>query len=52
VIVVLGLTRGKRGIGRLVGGLKRWRVGLGWYAASWCRMIKDSVELSSAIKFG
>ena len=27
-IVFTGLTRGKRGVRRLLGGLKRWRVGL------------------------
>ena len=33
-IVVTGLTRGKRGVRRLLGGLKRWRVRLWWYAAA------------------
>jgi uncharacterized protein len=33
-IVVVGLTRGKRGVRGLLGGLKRWRVGLWWYAAA------------------
>jgi membrane protease YdiL (CAAX protease family) len=33
-IVVTGITRGRRGIGQLLRGLKRWRVGLGWYAAA------------------
>ena len=33
-IVVTGLTRGKRGVRGLLGGLKRWRVGLWWYAAA------------------
>ena len=33
-IVVIGLTRGKRGVRRLLSGLKRWRVGLWWYAAA------------------
>jgi uncharacterized protein len=37
-IVVTGLTRGKRSVRRLLGGLKRWRVGLGWYAAA-CLLI-------------
>jgi membrane protease YdiL (CAAX protease family) len=32
--VVTGLTRGKRGVRGLLGGLKRWRVGLWWYAAA------------------
>lgn len=33
-IVVTGLTRGKRAVRQLLGGLKRWRVGLWWYAAA------------------
>jgi uncharacterized protein len=33
-IVVIGITRGRRGIGQLLSGLKRWRVGLWWYAAA------------------
>lgn len=33
-IVVIGLTRGKRGVTRLLGGLRRWRVGFWWYAAA------------------
>jgi uncharacterized protein len=33
-IVVIVLTRGKRGVRQLLGGLKRWRVGLWWYAAA------------------
>ncbi|HEX6759822.1 MAG TPA: type II CAAX endopeptidase family protein [Propionibacteriaceae bacterium] len=37
-IVVTGLTRGKHGVRRLLGGLKRWRVGLWWYAAA-CLLI-------------
>ena len=37
-IVVTGLTRGKRGVRGLLGGLKRWRVGLWWYAAA-CLLI-------------
>jgi membrane protease YdiL (CAAX protease family) len=37
-IVVTGLTRGKRGVRGLLGGLKRWRVGLLWYAAA-CLLI-------------
>jgi membrane protease YdiL (CAAX protease family) len=31
-IVVTGLTQGKVGVRRLLGGLKRWRVGIWWYA--------------------
>ena len=49
VIVVLGLTRGKRGIGRLVGGLKRWRVGLGWYAAA-CLLIPALTVIGIGIR--
>jgi CAAX protease family protein len=37
-IVVTGLTRGKRGVRRLLGGLKRWRVGVWWYVAA-CLLI-------------
>jgi len=37
-IVVIGLTRGKRGVRRLLSGLRRWRVGLWWYAAA-CLLI-------------
>jgi uncharacterized protein len=33
-IVVTGITRGRRGVGQLLNGLKRWRVGLRWYAAA------------------
>jgi membrane protease YdiL (CAAX protease family) len=33
-IVVVGLTRGKRAVRQLLGGLKRWRIGLWWYAAA------------------
>jgi uncharacterized protein len=33
-IVVTGLTQGKVGVRRLLGGLKRWRVGIWWYAAA------------------
>jgi uncharacterized protein len=33
-IVVLGLTRGKRGVRQLLSGLKRWRVRVWWYAAA------------------
>ena len=32
--MVIVLTRGKRGVRQLLGGLKRWRVGLWWYAAA------------------
>lgn len=33
-IAVTGITRGRRGVAQLLGGLKRWRVGLWWYAAA------------------
>jgi len=33
-IVVTGLTRGKTGVRRMFGGLRRWRVGIWWYAAA------------------
>jgi membrane protease YdiL (CAAX protease family) len=33
-IVVTGVTRGKTGVRRLFGGLRRWRVGIWWYAAA------------------
>jgi membrane protease YdiL (CAAX protease family) len=33
-IVVTGLTRGKTGVRRFLGGLRRWRVGPWWYAAA------------------
>ena len=33
-LLVLGLTEGRRGIGRLLRRMVRWRVGPGWYAAA------------------
>jgi membrane protease YdiL (CAAX protease family) len=33
-IVVTGVTRGKTGVRRLFGGLRRWRLGIWWYAAA------------------
>jgi uncharacterized protein len=33
-IIVTSLTRGKRGVRRLLGGLRRWRVRPRWYAAA------------------
>jgi membrane protease YdiL (CAAX protease family) len=33
-IVVTGMTRGRRGIGQLLSGMKRWRVGPWWYAVA------------------
>jgi uncharacterized protein len=38
VIVVTGLTQGKFGVRRLFGSLRRWRVGVWWYAAA-CLLI-------------
>lgn len=38
VIVIIGLTRGKTGVRRAFSGLKRWRVGLWWYAVA-CLLI-------------
>jgi uncharacterized protein len=33
-LIVTGLTEGRQGIRRLLGGLRKWRVGLGYYAFS------------------
>jgi membrane protease YdiL (CAAX protease family) len=49
VIVVLGLTRGKRGIARLLGGLKRWRVGPWWYAAA-CLLVPVMTVIGLGIR--
>jgi uncharacterized protein len=48
-IVVTGLTRGKRGVRRLLGGLKRWRVGLWWYAAA-CLLIPVLTVLGIGVR--
>jgi membrane protease YdiL (CAAX protease family) len=48
-IVVTGITRGRRGVGQLLGGLKRWRVGLRWYAAA-CLLIPALAVIGIAVR--
>jgi membrane protease YdiL (CAAX protease family) len=48
-MVVIGLTRGKTGVRRLLGGLKRWRVGLWWYAAA-CLLIPALTVLGIGVR--
>ena len=48
-IVVIGLTRGKTGVRRLLNGLKRWRVGLWWYAAA-CLLVPALTVLGIAVR--
>jgi uncharacterized protein len=48
-IVVTGLTRGKTGVHRLLGGLRRWRVGLWWYAAA-CLVIPVLTMIGVAVR--
>jgi uncharacterized protein len=48
-MVVAGLTRGKRGVGRLLGGLKRWRVGPWWYAAA-CLLIPTLTVIGIGVR--
>ena len=48
-IVFTGLTRGKRGVRRLLGGLKRWRVGLWWYAAA-CLLIPGLTVIGIGVR--
>jgi membrane protease YdiL (CAAX protease family) len=48
-IVVIGLTRGKTGVRRLLNGLKRWRVGLWWYAAA-CLLVPALTVLGVAVR--
>jgi uncharacterized protein len=48
-IVVTGLTRGKTGVRRLFGGLRRWRVGLWWYAAA-CLVVPILTVIGVAIR--
>jgi membrane protease YdiL (CAAX protease family) len=50
-VVVIGLTRGKSGIRRLFGGLKRWRVGPWWYAAA-CLLIPALTVIGIAVRAG
>jgi membrane protease YdiL (CAAX protease family) len=48
-ILVTGLTRGKRGVGQLLGDLKRWRVGLWWYAAA-CLLVPALTVLGIGVR--
>jgi CAAX protease family protein len=48
-IVVTGLTRGKTGVRRLLGGLRRWRVGPWWYAAA-CLVVPVLTVIGVAVR--
>ena len=48
-IVVTGLTRGKTGVRRLLGGLRRWRVGPLWYAAA-CLVVPVLTVIGVAVR--
>jgi uncharacterized protein len=48
-IVVTGLTRGRTGVRRLLGGLRRWRVGPLWYAAA-CLMVPVLTVIGVAVR--
>ncbi|HEU4909047.1 MAG TPA: type II CAAX endopeptidase family protein [Propionibacteriaceae bacterium] len=48
-IVVTGLTRGKTGVRRLLGGLRRWRVGPWWYAAA-CLLVPVLTVIGIAVR--
>ena len=48
-IVVTGLTRSNTGVRRLLGGLRRWRVGPWWYAAA-CLVIPVLTVIGVAIR--
>lgn len=48
-IVVTGITRGRRGIGRLLSGMKRWRVGLWWYAVA-CLLVPALTVIGIGIR--
>ena len=50
-IVVTGITRGRRGVGQLLGGLKRWRVGLWWYAAA-CLLVPALAVIGIGVRIG
>jgi membrane protease YdiL (CAAX protease family) len=50
-IVVTGTTRGRRGVGHLLGGLKRWRVGLWWYAAA-CLLVPALAVIGIGVRTG
>jgi uncharacterized protein len=48
-VVVSGITRGRRGIGLLLAGLKRWRVGLWWYAIA-CLLVPALTVIGIGIR--
>jgi uncharacterized protein len=48
-IVVTGLTRGKTGVRRLLGNLRRWRVGPWWYAAA-CLVVPVLTVIGIAVR--
>jgi uncharacterized protein len=48
-VVVTGLTRGKTGVRRLLGGLRRWRVGPWWYAAA-CLVVPVLTVIGVAVR--
>ena len=48
-IVVTGLTRGKTGVRRLLGGLRRWRVGPWWYVAA-CLLVPVLSAIGVAVR--
>jgi uncharacterized protein len=48
-IVVTGLTRDKTGVRRLLGGLRRWRVGPWWYAAA-CLVVPVVTVIGVAVR--
>jgi membrane protease YdiL (CAAX protease family) len=50
-IVVTGITRGRRGVGRLLAGLKRWRVGLWWYVAA-CLLVPALAVVGIGVRTG
>jgi CAAX protease family protein len=50
-ILVTALTRGNTGVRRLLGGLKRWRVGLRWYAAA-CLLIPALTVVGIGVRAG
>lgn len=48
-ILVTGFTRGKTGVRTLLGGLRRWRVGPGWYAAA-CLVVPVLSAIGVAVR--
>ena len=48
-IVVTGLTRGKTGVRRLLGSLRRWRVGPWWYTAA-CLVVPVLTVIGVAVR--